>query len=114
MFRVIGSKEFDLIFEELKNKAINQNGEAILMVKIISNGIEKLKYDYRYGEHIKSERIPKEYMIKFGVENLWKLNLNSFWRLLYTVKGNEVEVISVILEVLDHKDYDRKFGYKTS
>jgi len=60
------------------------------------------------------ERIPKEYVVKYGVENLWKLNLSSFWRMIYTVRGSKVEVISILLEVLDHKKYGRKFGYKTS
>lgn len=114
MYKVIGVKEFDCFFCELKAKANLGNGEAIVMVKLIEKGIEKLKYDFRYGEHIKKEKIPEEYVKTFGVENLWKLNLNSFWRMIYTVRGTEIEVISVVLEVLDHKDYDRKFGYKTS
>jgi len=34
--------------------------------------------------------------------------------MIYTICGTEIEVISIVLEVLDHKDYDKKFGYKTS
>ena len=88
--------------------------ESTQLVKLIEKGIEKLKYDYEYGYHLSKSRIPKEYVEKYGVQNLWKLNLNSFWRLIYTVRGTEVEVVSVLLEVLDHKKYDRKFGYKTT
>lgn len=84
------------------------------MVKLIEKGVDKLRFDYRRGEHISRKKIPAEYFEKHGVENLWKLNLNSFWRMIYTVHGNNIEVISIILEVLDHKKYDRKFGYKTS
>jgi hypothetical protein len=40
---------------------------------------------------------------------------NEFiWRLendLYH-KGSEVEIISLILDIVNHKNYDKKFGYK--
>jgi len=29
-------------------------------------------------------------------------------------RGDEIEVISIVLEVLDRKEYNRKFGYKKS
>lgn len=114
MFRVVGTEEFDRQFDKLKKRANQGDGESIQLVKIIEKGIEKLKYNYKYGDHISKKKIPGEYVEKYAVENLWKLDLSSFWRLIYTVRGTEIEVISVILEVLDHKKYDRKFGYKTS
>jgi len=114
MYRVIGTEEFDSELQKLKGKANSGDGASVELVKLIEKGIEKLKYDYKYGEHINKKKIPKEYKKKYGVENLWKLNLNSFWRMIYTIRGTEIEVISIILEVMDHKDYDRKFGYKTS
>lgn len=113
MFRVIGSPSFEKEFEKLKERAKQGDGESIKLVKMIENGIEKLKYSYKYGEHISKQKIPKKYKEQ-GAENLWKLNLSSFWRLIYTVRGTEIEVMSIVLEVLDHKEYDRKFGYKTS
>ncbi|HLD58279.1 MAG TPA: hypothetical protein VI977_01390 [archaeon] len=114
MYKVIGTEDFDKEFEKLKQRAKQGEGESVQLVKLIEKGIEKLKYDYKYGDHISRKKIPAEYVEKYGVENLWKLDLSSFWRLIYTVRGTEIEVISVLLEVLDHKKYDRKFGYKTS
>ena len=114
MYRVVPVKEFDDEFEKLKQRAKQGDGESVKLVKLIKKGINKLKYDYKYGDHVSKEKIPKEYIEKYGVKNLWKLDLSSFWRLIYTVRGTEIEVISVLLEVLDHKKYDRKFGYKTS
>lgn len=32
---------------------------------------------------------------------------------MYTVKEDPVEIISIILEWLDHKNYERRFGYKS-
>ena len=54
------------------------------------------------------------YVVKYGVTNLWKLNLDRYWRMIYTIVGDEVRLVSVIIEVLDHKKYNRKFGYRTT
>jgi len=32
--------------------------------------------------------------------------------MVYTIRGSNVEIISLILDIMDHKDYDKKFGYK--
>ncbi len=114
MFKVVASPEFSAEFEKLKQSANQGDMESVHLVKLIENGIEKLKFNYKYGNHISKKKIPKEYIEKHGVKNLWKLNLSSFWRMIYTIRGDEIEVISIILEVINHKEYDRKFGYKTS
>lgn len=56
--------------------------------------------------------MPKEYKEKFGqINNLWKYNLPEGWRLIYTIKRNEVIVLSIIFEWLKHKDYEKRFRY---
>ncbi len=32
--------------------------------------------------------------------------------MIYTVKGNQAEIINFILDIIDHPTYDKKFGYK--
>jgi hypothetical protein len=32
-------------------------------------------------------------------------------KLIYTLKANQIEIISVVLEWLDHKNYERRFKY---
>ena len=59
------------------------------------------------------DRIPAFYVINYGVENLWKLNLDQNYRLIYSIRGTELEVISVLLEFFDHKSYNKRFGYKS-
>jgi mRNA-degrading endonuclease RelE of RelBE toxin-antitoxin system len=66
------------------------------------------------GQHVPKDRIPKEYVRKYKAENLWKYNLPNAWRLIYTVKTGTIVIISIIIEWLDHKSYDRKFGYSTT
>ena len=82
--------------------------------KFISRAVEDLKKNPRVGIPLPKRLIPKEYAQKYGVNNLHKYDLPNGWRLVYTLRGSEVEIISVILEWFDHKNYDRRFGYKTS
>ena len=65
-----------------------------------------------YGDPIAKNLIPKEYFNRYGsLTNLWKYNLPDAWRLIYTIKNNQVTVLSVILEWMDHKEYERRFHY---
>ncbi|MBS3118871.1 hypothetical protein J4417_04300 [Candidatus Woesearchaeota archaeon] len=74
--------------------------------------INDLRENAFSGIQIPKRLFPKEYVQKYGINNLWKYDLPRGWRLLYTVTAdNEVELISAILEWFDHKDYERKFGY---
>ena len=54
---------------------------------------------------------PKIYMTKYRIDNLRKYDLPMGWRLIYTLRGTEVEVISILIEWFDHKHYERRFGY---
>ena len=58
------------------------------------------------------EQVVKEYQNKYGpLTNLWKYNLPNAWRLIYTIKRDEVVVLSIVLEWMDHKEYEQKFNY---
>jgi hypothetical protein len=60
---------------------------------------------------IRQSLIPKHYVDKYGIDNLWKYDLPNGWRLLYSLGKDEVEIIAIVLEWMDHKDYERRFGY---
>ena len=63
------------------------------------------------GTQISKKLIPREYSQKYRVSNLWKYNLPGAWRLLYSVEKGEITVLAVILEWLNHKSYEKRFGY---
>ncbi|MDP2908945.1 MAG: type II toxin-antitoxin system RelE/ParE family toxin [Nanoarchaeota archaeon] len=65
-----------------------------------------------HGIQIKKNQIPKKYITEYGVINLWKINLPDFWRRVYTITGNEIEIISILLDFMGHKKYNKIFGYK--
>ena len=73
---------------------------------------ENLKENAFCGIQIPKNLIPKEYIRKFGnLSNLQRYNLPDAWRLMYTIKNEGVIVLSVILDWLDHKEYEKRFKY---
>ena len=83
------------------------------LYKHLTRAFEDILDNAFCGIQIPKKLIPKEFKKKFGdLDNLWKYNLPDAWRLLYTIKApNKVEIISVVLDWMNHKQYDRMFGY---
>jgi Txe/YoeB family toxin of Txe-Axe toxin-antitoxin module len=80
--------------------------------KSITNAIKKLRKNVFSGIQMPKRLIPKEYIQKYKINNLWKYNLSGGWRLLYAVSPeDEIEIISAILDWLDHKTYEKKLKY---
>ena len=81
--------------------------------KAIKKAIEKIKKNAFSGEPISKRLIPKEYVRRYKINNLWLLRLSKEARLIYSLTTpNEVEILSVIIDLFDsHKMYERKFKY---
>lgn len=47
-----------------------------------------------------------------GVSNLFRVELTGYWRMLYSLEGNRIEIIAFVLYLIDHPAYDKLFGYK--
>lgn len=77
----------------------------------INRALDDLEENAFCGIQVAKRLIPKVYIEKYGIDNLWKYDMPKGWRLIYSVANNEVNVLSIILEWMDHKDYERRFGY---
>jgi len=106
------SQEFAKEFSELQKRREKDDGEAEYLLKLIDKGIAKLIEDHESGQKIQKTLWPKYYVSKYGINNLWRLRLDDYWRMIYIVIGEQVRIVAVILEVLGHKEYDKRFGYK--
>lgn len=80
--------------------------------KSIKRAIDRLKQNIFSGENIPKKQIPKGYIQKYKIDNLWWYPLPDGWRLIYSIVSDKVEILAVILEYFDHKNYARRFGYK--
>ena len=84
--------------------------EGSCLLKIINAGLDVLKLNMFAGERIERRKYPRYYVQKCGVNNLYKFNLDSRARLIFTLVAEETGVAVVVLEVLDHKKYGEGFG----
>ncbi len=99
-----------LVGNEISKGITNSDHQTLL--RSVKQKVDLLKDNPQYGIHIPKNRIPKEYRTNFDANNLWKVNLSGAWRMIYTVRGSKIEVIALILDILDHRNYEKKFGYK--
>ena len=106
------SQEFSKEFAKLQKRSAKGEGEAEYLLKLIEKGITKLVENHKAGQKIQKNLWPKYYVQKYGINNLWRLRLDDYWRMIYTVIGERIRIVAVILEVLNHKEYDKSFGYK--
>jgi hypothetical protein len=81
------------------------------LYKFLNQAFDNLKKNPLCGIHIPNRLIPKIYIRKYGINNIWKYNLPGAWRLMYSLHGSEIEIVTVILEWLPHKEYERRFKY---
>lgn len=93
-------------------KAFNSLREEDWLKKVLMKAINDLKENAFCGQRIKKELIPAEYKKKYNIYNLLWYPLPKGWRLVYSIiSPNEVEILAVIIEYFDHKNYERRFGY---
>ncbi len=99
-------------------KRLNELAADSKIERSILNSIEKkkdlIKSNPHYGEPIAKDKIPEEYKEKYGIHNLFWVELSNFWRMLYTLTNDdtEIEIIAFIMDIVDHNKYNKKFGYK--
>ena len=93
-----------------------QRGVTSSVNQSIFRSIERVKGWLRdnpfAGEQVQKSMIPKCYLEKYEVTNLWRIDLSDYWRLIYTIQSSEVKIIDFVLDIVDHKKYDNIFGYK--
>jgi len=92
----------------LKNR---NDKEAQILLKSINRVTEILKSNPQYGDPIPKRLIPN-LLIKENIQNLYRVELSNFWRMLYTIEGTQVDILVFVLNIMDHKEYNKLFGYK--
>lgn len=102
-FVTFASKKLETAFDALQ-KTDYADKE---LHRAIERIIQKLKKNPEHGTKIAKELWPKTY----AVTNLWKVNLPNGWRIIYTIKSDDVQIVSIILEWFDHKAYEKRFHY---
>ena len=101
--------------DEKVKKAFEESSKSISNEKKVYEWLIRAFKDIEQnafcGIQIPKRLIPQEYKNKYHIPNLWKYNLPNAWRLLYSIENQEIIVVSIILEWMDHKTYEKKFNY---
>ena len=101
----------DKKLESVFNELLNGGSEKRTLHSYIDRAIDDLcdkPFDYI---KIRKFKWPRDYIQKYEITNLWKYDLPNGWRLIYTIKNNEIGIISIILEWFSHKEYKKRFNY---
>lgn len=116
--KVTLSEEADEVFQELnsivgeeKMKGVKSSFHQTLL-RSIERVIDLLKKNPFAGDQVPRRQHPKIYAKKYDAENVWRIELANRWRLIYTITGNKLEVVNFVMDIFNHKDYDKVFGYK--
>ncbi len=104
-------RELNKIVGEQRRQGLT-NSKEIHLLEAINRMFDIIVKNPFYGENAKKDRIPKEYKQRYDVGNLFIADLPDYWRILYTLESDEIEIIAFVLDIIDHKEYDRKFGFK--
>ncbi len=94
-------------FEELEKYNKDEKGLYMYLV----SAFRDIEDNAFCGIQIPKRLIPKAYLNKYNIQNLWKYNLPNAWRLLYSIESSGVMVISIVIEWMDHKEYEKRFKY---
>ncbi len=92
-------------------KTKHANIQKSLTFHIVPRIKEILLQNPQHGDPIRKELIPNE-LKQINIKNLYRVELSNFWRLLYTLEGNATQIFVFILKIIDHKEYDKLFGYR--
>jgi len=111
--RVILSEEAEAAYRYLNEHAESSKVERSIL-NSINRKVEMIKVNPHYGEPISKKMIPTEYVERYGVRNLFRVELSNYWRMLYTLTDGDtvLEIVAFVLTISDHEDYDKKFGYR--
>ena len=90
--RVVLSAEATEEYNEL-NKIVGdelQRGVESSVHQSIFRSIERvkgwLKENPFAGDQVKKGQMPDYYIQKYGITNLWRIELSNYWRLIYTIQ----------------------------
>jgi len=108
--RTILTKDAAETYRQLKENKENKTERMIL--DAIHKKAEEIRTDPHFGDPIAKKLIPEEYTTEYEIKNLFRVELPAAWRMLYTLTDRDDELTALIIDIIDHPTYDKKFGYR--
>lgn len=95
-----------------KGTSANKKPTYSQLLSSINAALKNIKANPHYGDLIPRKYISKGVVQRYGTDKILRVELVGYWRLLYTLIGDEAQIIAFVLEYMDHSKYDKLFGYK--
>ena len=95
-------------YDHIERAALERKQPQAAIWKSFQVQVVRVKADGQWGEVIPASRIPRTFVKKYQVENLYCLDLASFRRCFYTLRHRDV----VFLDIVGHPTYDKWFGVR--
>ena len=104
-------KDLNRIVGEQRSNGITSSKD-ITLFNAINRIFDVIVNNPFYGENAKKDLIPKEYRQKYDADNIFIVDLPDYWRMIYTLESDEIEIIAFVLDIIDHNEYNKKFGFR--
>ena len=88
------------------------SSKDITLLKGINRIFDIIVNNPFYGENAKKGLIPVEYRQKYGADNLFIADLPDYWRMIYTMESDEIEIIAFVLDIINHDEYNKRFKFR--
>jgi predicted CopG family antitoxin len=89
--KIILSPEAEETYSKLEKEA-EQSKTSKMILEAINKKKELIRINPHYGEPVAKKLIPKEYLEKYQITNLFHVELPGFWRMNYTLTNNETKL----------------------
>ncbi len=89
----------------------SEDKESQTLLRSVNRIIDILKENPQFGDPIRKQLIPQCFQ-EMVIQNLYRAELANYWRMLYTIEGTSEEIFCFIVSIVNHKEYDKLFGYK--
>ena len=103
--------DLNKIVGEQRNQGVTSSKD-ITLLNAINRLFDVIVNNPFYGENAKKDLIQKEYRQKYDVGNLFIADLPDYWRMIYTLESDEIEIIAFVLDIIDHDEYNKKFKFR--
>lgn len=77
----------------------------------INKIVLEMQAGVKYGDFNKNKPYPPKYK---GLSNIYTVWITDYFRLIYTIVGANQKKYYLLLDFLDHDEYNELFGYKKS
>lgn len=93
-------------YDTIQRDAVAGRVPAAAIWKGLELAFERAARSAQFADNIPTKRIPRFFRERYGVPNLYCVDLADFHRAFYTIRERFV----VFLDVVDHRTYDKLFG----